>query len=171
MLTGPGGAPGDGDRAGRPGLRGPRRLLRRGGPEAARAVERGRVPAVREARDLDARARMRRVDEPSVADVEPDVTDTVEEDQVARPQPGARDAPPAVELLVRRSGQVDPEVAVHEADEPGAVEARARRGAAPPVRDAEQVPGEDDGPFAERRTLDAGVGGGRPTRGCRRGGA
>src|SRR5262249_55269844 len=111
---------------GPPGVRdAPRR--RRGEP--ARAVEARRVPAL-ERRDLHGRAGVRRVDEAAAADVHADVPDAVEEDQVARLQRAPRDAAAAAELRVRAVRQLDPEVLVDEADEAGAVEAGARRGAA-----------------------------------------
>ena len=43
----------------------------------------GAVPGVAEARDLDAVPDVRCVDEASAADVHPDVTEAVEEDEVA----------------------------------------------------------------------------------------
>src|SRR5579862_702104 len=51
---------------------------------AARAVEPGEVPAAQRA-DLDPRSGVRRVDEHAAAEVEPDVTEIVEEDEVAGP--------------------------------------------------------------------------------------
>ena len=65
--------------------------------EAARAVV-GSVPGER--RDLDARAAARRVDEAAVADVHADVTDAVEEHEVARFERPARDAAAEVEVRV-----------------------------------------------------------------------
>ena len=58
--------------------------------EAPGAVVGGPVPRVAEARDLDARPGVRRVDEAAAADVHADVADAVEEDEVA-----GREAPRA----------------------------------------------------------------------------
>src|SRR5579862_7293294 len=105
--------------------------------DPARPVEATRVPAG-ERVDLDARARVRGVDEPAVADVHPDVPEPVEEDEVSRPQRSAGDAPAEIEVGIRAVRQVDAEVRVDEAHEARAIEARARRGAAVDVRNAEQ---------------------------------
>src|SRR5512146_2696697 len=91
---------------------------------ASAVVLRG-VPAG-ERVDRDARARVRRVDEPASTDVDPDVAEPVEEDEVARAQARARDAPAEAVLAARPMRQNDPEVRVDEAREPGAVEAARR---------------------------------------------
>src|ERR1041385_7321566 len=86
------------------------------------AVVAGAVPT-RERGDRDARAGMRCVDETSGPDVDADVAEPVEEDEVAGPQRAAGDTPALAELRARVVRQVDPEVGVDEACEPGAVEA------------------------------------------------
>ena len=91
--------------------------------EATGAVVAPGVPAA-DRLDRDARAGVRRVDEPPPADVEADVAEAVEEDKVARAQrlraTTRRPMPNCAPELVR---QRDPEVRVDEAREAGAVEA------------------------------------------------
>lgn len=69
---------------------------------------------------------MRSVDEPSAADVQPDVADAVEEHQVAGPERAARDLPAEAVVRVGAVRQVDAEVAEDVADESRAVESAAR---------------------------------------------
>src|SRR5206468_6987871 len=91
-----------------------------------------------EARHLHARAGVRSVDEAAAADVHADVPDSVEEDEVARPERAARDAAAEVEVAVGAVRQLEPEALVDEADEAGAVEAALRRVAAVAVRQADE---------------------------------
>jgi hypothetical protein len=101
------------------------------------------------------------VDEAVRADVDADVADAVEEDEVAGAERAAGDPAAEPELRVRAVRQVDAEPVVDEADEAGAVEAGARRGAAVAVGDAEPVAGDLDGPRADDGRASLGVGGGR----------
>src|SRR6478672_3721527 len=97
-------------------------VLTRGLAEkAAGAVVAPRVPAA-DRLDRDARAGVRRVDEPPPAAVEADVTETVEEEKIARAQRCARDTAAHPELRTRVVRQRDPDVRVDEAREAGAVE-------------------------------------------------
>src|SRR5581483_10382327 len=116
--------------------------------DAACAVEPARVPAGHRL-DADDCAGVRRMDEPAVADVDADMAAPVEEDEVAGSHVPAADvlAEPAVREA--RMRERDPEVGVHEADEAGAVESRARGGAAPRVPDADEVPRIVDHALAE----------------------
>src|SRR2546423_10347557 len=117
------------------------------GDETTRAVV-ARAP-VGEPRDLHARAGVRRVDEAAVPDVHPDVAEPAEEDQVAGLQRPAPDPPAEIEVRVGAVGQVDAELPVDVANEPGAVEA-ARTAAAPAIRDADEAPGIGGRPDADR---------------------
>jgi len=63
------------------------------------------------------------MDETTGADVHPDVPNAVEEDEIAGTQGTAGDAVPEVEVRVGAMRQVEPEVGVHVADKPRAVEA------------------------------------------------
>ncbi len=82
----------------------------------------------------DPRATVRRVDEAAGTDVDPDVTEAVEEDEVTRPQPRARHAATEPGLAVGPVRQHDPEMRVDETGEARAVEATRRRGAAVGIR-------------------------------------
>src|SRR5581483_5049769 len=97
-------------------------LLSLGSYHTPRAVVAARVPAGQRV-DLDAGPRVRSVDEAAVADVDADVSATVEEDEVAGPQPRARHAAADGEVGVGAVRQVDTEVRVDEAHEAGAIEA------------------------------------------------
>ena len=120
---------------GRSGTRAPCRAEPSRGRRPAASCDAARADdapcARRERLDLDASARLRRVDHAPVADVEADVAEPPEEDEVAGPQvPAADRAADAVERgrVVR---QLDAEPAVDPGDESGAVESRRR---APPYR-------------------------------------
>src|ERR671923_2177174 len=67
------------------------------------------IPPLGEPRDFDDVARMRRVDEAPVAGVDAHMTKAVEEDEVSRLQPVARDKPPAPVLHPARVGELDAE--------------------------------------------------------------
>src|SRR6476661_8632160 len=90
--------------------------------EPAGAVVARAVPAAQRL-DSNSRAAMRCMDEVAVADVDADVAEPVEEDEVAGLQRSACHTLAAVGLRVARVGEGDAEVAVHVADEAGAVEA------------------------------------------------
>src|SRR3712207_5767112 len=94
---------------------------------------------------------MRRVDELPTADVDPVVAEPVEEDEVAWREVRARDGAPVAVLHRRVVRQRDADLRIDVHDEARAVEARARRRAAPPVRDAEVL---------HRNSDDAAVAGG-----------
>jgi len=85
------------------------------GRQAPRAVIRGSVPRVVQARHLHGRAAVRGVDEPPVADVHSDMTDGVEEDEIAGTERLSRYAHPEPEVAVRAVGESEPEVGVDEA--------------------------------------------------------
>src|SRR5436190_15468964 len=108
------------------------------GDETACAVV-ARAP-VGEPRDLHARAGVRRVDEAAAPDVHPDVAEPAEEHEVAGLQRPALDPPAEVEVRVGAVRQLDAELPVDIANEPGAVEA-AGTAAAPAIRDADEAPG------------------------------
>ena len=91
--------------------------------------------------NADDPARLRRVDEPALADEQADVAEPGEEDQVPRLQCPARDLAPIAVLGGCVVRQVDAELAVHVHHEAGAVEAAGTR-AAPGVRDADVAAGE-----------------------------
>src|SRR4051794_32956815 len=100
--------------------------------DAARAVVAAAVRPV-ERVDLDAGARVRRVDEEAAADVHPDVAEAAEEDEVTGPQACARHRTAEAPLRARVVRKRAAEVGVDEAGETGAVEAGGRRRAAPDV--------------------------------------
>src|SRR5262245_46718390 len=104
-------------------------MLRRSADPAGADVARA-VPGGAQARDPHGRPGMRGVDEAARPDVEAHMAESVEEDEVARPERGPRDAPPHTEVGVGAVRQIEAEVAEDVADEPGAVEAAARRVAA-----------------------------------------
>src|SRR5688500_12942242 len=106
------------------------------GPAAA-------VPALIDARDLHDVARLGGVDEAPVADVDAAVTEAVEEDDVARPQPVAPDRGAKPVLSLRAVRQRHPMARVHEHHEPRAVEPR-RRAAAARVGRADILEGRGD---------------------------
>src|SRR5262249_33218990 len=89
---------------------------------------------------MDAAARVVRVDHLPAADVEPDVAETVEEDEVAGPQ-GADDVAAGAELVGRDAGQRDAHPGEHVLDEAGAVEPGGR-GSAPAVGHADEAAGD-----------------------------
>ena len=105
------------------GRREPADIQRWRGP---RAFELRRVPAVALAVEAHTRARVRRVDETSVADVEAHVAQAVEEEQVAGPEPVEPDAEAVSELSDGGVGEPNAEVPVHVRDEARAVEAAPR---------------------------------------------
>ena len=88
--------------------------------------------------DPDARSRVWRVDEASVADIEADVAEA-EEKKIAGPYSSARNVTSLGELRDGVVRQCDPEVAVDEGHEAGAVEAGAWRHAAVEVADADEL--------------------------------
>src|SRR5881227_1733923 len=90
--------------------------------QSARAVVARAVPPGQRV-DRDARARVRSVDEAAAADVDPDVTQPVEEDEIPGPERAARHPPAAAELTARIVRKHDAEMRVDEAREAGAVEA------------------------------------------------
>src|SRR5437773_11134026 len=90
------------------------------------------------------------MDEASVAEIEADVTRPVEEEQVAGLQARAPNRAADLHLPERRPGQMDAETAVDKVDEAGAVEASRGRCAAPRVRDADEMAGDDDRALSER---------------------
>src|SRR5712691_12566589 len=94
-----------------------------------------RVPVLGQRRHLDDRARMRRVDEAAVADVDADVADSVEEEKVPGLEGPQADAPADAELRVRGVGKADADACVDPAREARAVEAAAGRRATPAVAD------------------------------------
>ena len=99
-----------------------------------------------EVRDLHDVAGMRGVDEPVPADGHPDVVHVArrvaEEDEVPRQQSVAADLGGArsQDLLVRDAGDPDAGLRVRPLDQPGAVEARLRRRAAPAIGSPEIPP-------------------------------
>src|SRR3954454_3367290 len=108
---------------------------------ATRSGERHR----RELGVLDAGARVRRVDDHALADVQPDVADAaVEEDEVARLQLGAGHGPPVAELGLRGAVQADAGRLPGPEGQAGAVE-RVRAGGAEDVRLAELLLGPLEG--------------------------
>ena len=78
------------------------------------------------------------MDEPAGADVEANVTDAVEEDEVAGAQGPSADRAPAVELPERVVRQRDAEVREHVSREATAIEAARRAHAAPGVGHAHE---------------------------------
>src|SRR5258706_6100536 len=92
---------------------------------------------------------MRRVDETPVADVDADVPETVEEDEVARPERGPADAAATVELRIARVSEGEAEMCIDVADEAGAVEAGPRRAPAVLVADTAELPRVVHDPRAE----------------------
>src|SRR5579862_9092784 len=136
-----------------------RRRIELGAADPAGADEARAVPPG-ELLDAHPRAGVRRVDEATVADVDPDVADSVEEDEVAGAERRARDATAAVEVAVGRVRERDAEVPVDEPDEAGAVEARARGAAAVDIADAPEALRVGDDSHAEHRP------GLRRARGC-----
>ena len=102
---------------------------------AASAVVRRGVPGLAERGDLHDVARVRRVDELPAADVEPDVAETVEEDEVTGLKVVARHRDADVPLRAGVVRKADADLAVDVGDEPGAVEPAGAR-SAPDVRRA-----------------------------------
>src|SRR6266542_5598549 len=97
-------------------------------------------------------ARLRRVDVAAVPDVNADVSQAVEEQEVARLQGGERDAATHVVLRVRGVREADADMRVHPTGEAGAVETGAGRGAGPVVADAALLERDLDdpgGPFRD----------------------
>src|SRR5579859_4292063 len=103
--------------------------------EPAGADETRGIPTC-ERLDPDSGAGVRCVDEATVADVDADMPEPVEEDEVPRPQRPTADAAATIELRVARVGESEAEVRVDVADEAGAIEACARRAPAVDVADA-----------------------------------
>ncbi len=90
----------------------------------------------REPGDCDTRARVRRMDEQAVPDVQADMPEPVEEEQVAGFQVPEGDRSATLELADGVVRQRDTDTPVDVTDEPGAVEAGSAL-ATPDVRDAE----------------------------------
>src|SRR5689334_18368127 len=105
--------------------------------DAARGGQPSPVPAVPEALDAAARARVRCVHAHAATEVEADGIES-EEEEVAGAE--APDAPAGPDLPARVVRQGDSEVAVHVRDEPRAVESAPRRHAAVAVRDPDERP-------------------------------
>src|SRR5438270_529661 len=104
--------------------------------DADGALVLGRIPGVRQARDLDDGARVRRVDELAAADVDADVADVgLEEHEVAGLEVAVRHVRTGVPLRPRVVVKGDAELGVHPHREPRAVKS-GRAGAAPHVGDA-----------------------------------
>src|ERR687897_3697711 len=82
------------------------------------------------------------MDELPAACVDADVAETGEEDEIAGPQRAAGDSAPVPVLGGGVVGKPDPHLAVHVLNEPGAVEAGPRRGAAPAIGDAREAVGD-----------------------------
>jgi hypothetical protein len=122
--------------------------------EPARAHPMGVVPVVIESRDAHAFARLSRVDKLPVADVNPVVAKTVEEDEVPRLQVvlGYRSAVLVLLDGIVRQRDTDPTVDVP--DEARAVEAAWTR-SAPPIRSADMFQGNLDDLAAAPVPLDA----------------
>src|SRR3954452_20205968 len=115
-------------RSGEPGSGLARRRSGPGGPN--RADEAEGVARLRERRDLDHVARVRRLDETAAADVHADVLRTagarLEEDEVTRLERPRGNAPALVELRPGVVRQLDPELRVDVHDQAGTVEAGQR---------------------------------------------
>src|SRR5262245_47288253 len=111
--------------------------------EPARTHPMATVPIVVKSRDAHAFARLSRVDELPVADVNPVVAKTVEEDQVPRLQviSGYRSAVPVLLGGIVRQRDTDPTVDV--ADKARAVEAAWTR-SAPAIRSTDMFQGNLD---------------------------
>ncbi len=125
--------------------------------DSSSAHVRGRVPAVRQARDLHDVARVRRVDELPSADVDAHVAEPVEEDEVARRELVARhgDAVVVLRRSVMRQRHAHLRIDVHR--EARAVEAGGRR-PAPYVRDAEVLHRDSDDSAVTGRRGDRNLG-------------
>src|SRR5207249_78092 len=121
-------------------------------PDGANVAK--QVRRIRERRDLDDVARVRRVDELPVADVHPLVLRSagarMEEDEVAGLKRARRDTRALVPLGAGVVRQVDSELAVDVHRQAGAVEAGERVGAAPEVRGTEVALGDLDRTDADR---------------------
>src|SRR5579884_2015880 len=117
-----------------------------GADDSLRAVVVRGVPPVAEAVDADERARVRRVDEVAVPDVDPDVVEPVEEHEVAglelvaRHRDGVRRVPLGHRVVRQRDAELPEDVL----DEAGAVEAGIRAPAGPFVRDPEVLQRDRD---------------------------
>jgi hypothetical protein len=118
--------------------------------EATRPVVLVRVP-VGHRFDVDDGPGVRRVDHAVAAHKDPDVATAGEEDEVARLEVPAPDGAAAGHVAIARVRQRDSEVAPDVAHETRAVEAGARRRAAPDIRDADEASRVLDDALAEGR--------------------
>src|SRR5581483_360365 len=100
---------------------------------------------------MPTRARVRRVHEAAGTEVDPHMPGPVEEDEIARREPGPGDGTAEPELRLRRVRQLQAELRVDVAHEPRAVEALPRRRPAAAVGRAEQPAGERGRPQAAGR--------------------
>jgi hypothetical protein len=103
--------------------------------------------------ELDVPPGVRRVHHLPVADVEADVTEAVEEEDVAGLEVRRRDAPALAVQRVRAVRELDADAPVRPAHETRAVEAVRGGLTAPAVRSADRVDREVDGLLALRRRI------------------
>ncbi len=124
-------------------------MLRR--RDAARGHQSRAVVRARKAHDLDVPSGLGRVHHPTVADVEADMAESIEDEDIARLHPRLTDSTTLAVQRVRAVRQIYPHAPVRPAHEARAVEAGCGRLAAPAIRRPDGLERDLHGPFGARR--------------------